>query len=440
MNISKSLLLATAIAGLTGCGSGSDTASSVAPDPVATQADPTPTSSKLTIRGAVTDDPIDSASVMFNVGERQFEATRISDVNGTFEVEIEYDSLDDIVYGEALRGATNIHFLGDVTTVGDLLAQAHDGAVNGGRITNITTAKFALARNSTDDGIIDSYAEFRQASLGVDPEQLLNVGAAIKAVVEAIDGTTLPSDVSDTLALADGLADGSSTFIADLNEVSPGTMVASIDKLLSDGFATMDFYSDDVPGVYLSTTSLKTFALFVDGSGLVNTFDDSPISRVSQWGVNADGDLSLVYAADANKTDVLQLLSATAGRLQINSKSLVSNDEEEKFYDVASFKFYEFDGRFDAASAAGAYNVQDGSDFVLSTDGSGYFADANGTVSGNLSWRVAGDGRLVLTLGGGLEQTLTRLTGEDGELRVLSLTTRTGGAVESLVVESIEKS
>lgn len=440
MKISKNLLLAAAIAGLVGCGGGSDSATDDSTEPAVTQVDPAPTSSKLTILGAVTDDPIDSASVVFHVGDREFAATRDSDVSGAFEVEIEYDSLTDIVYGQALRSATNIHFLGNVTTVGELLELADNGVVDGGRITNITTAKFALVSNSTDDGSIDSYEEFMTASDGVDPEQLLNVGAAIKAVVEAIDGTTLPSDLADTLALAEGLANGSSTFIEDLNEVSPGTMIASIDKLLNDGFATIDFALENVPGVYLSTTSLKTFALFADGSGLVNTFDDSPVSRVSQWDVNADGDLSLVYAADQNKADLLQLLAATGDSMQINRKAVVSNEEEASFYDVASFKFYAFDGRFSEDTASGSYSVEDGRDFVLNVGGSGFFVDANGTVAGDLSWRVGGDGRLVLSLGGGVEQTLTRLAAEDGALRVLSLTTRTGGAVEALVVDSITKS
>ncbi len=439
MKFSKNLLLATAIASLVGCGGGSDSTPSASADPAAAAPAPVADANTLMIQGAVTDDPIDSATVMFHVGERQFEAARISDVNGGFEVEIEYDSLDDLVYGEALRGATNIHFLGDVTTVGDLLAQARDGMVNGGRITNITTAKFALASNATDDGQIDSYDEFLNASDGVDPERLLNVGAAIKAVVEAIDGTTLPSDVSDTLELAKGLADGSSTFIDDLNAASPGTLATSIDRLLTDGFATMDFYAEDVPGVYVSTTSLKTYALFVDGSGLANSFDDSPISRVSQWDVNADGDVALTFAQQA-KVDVLQLLSATGDRRQINRKALVSNDEQESFYDVASYSYFAFEGRFDEAEVVGSYRVEQGRDFVLNVGGVGYFVDANGTVSGDLAWRVAGDGRLVLSLGNGIEQTLTRLATDDGALRVLALTTRTGGDVEALIVDTLEKS
>lgn len=439
MKISRNLLLATAIASLVGCGGGSDSATSASSDPATSAIDPAPVSKTLMIQGAVTDDPIDAASVIFHVGDRQFEAARISDVNGGFEVEIEYDSLDDIVYGEALRGATNIHFLGDVTTVGELLARASDGMVNGGRITNITTAKFALASNATNDGQINSYDEFESASAGVDPEQLLNVGAAIKAVVESIDGTTLPSDLDDTLELAEGLADGSSTFIDDLNAVSPGTLVASIDKLLSDGFATIDFDTEDVPGVYMSTTSLKTYALFADGSGLANSFDDSPISRVSQWDVNEDGDVALTFASEA-KVDVLQLLSSTGDSRQINRKALVSNDEQESFYDVASYSFFAFDGRFDQADVVGTYSAEEGRDFVLNVGGSGYFVDANGTVSGDLVWRVAGDGRLVLSLGSGIEQTLTRLATGGDQLRVLSLTTRAGGDVEELIVETLEKS
>ena len=282
MNFSSKLCIALSFAGLVGCGGGG----SDSPDPVtnATSNDSASTSSKLTITGAVTDDPIDSAMVSFRVGDREFEATRGSDVSGGFSVEIEYDSLDDLVLGQALRNASGIHFMGDVMTVRDLLRQARNGTVTGARITNVTTAKYVLASNATDDGIIDSYAEFLQASDGVDPQELLNVGASIKAVVEQINGAILPLDLLTTLELAEGIANGSSSFIQDLAVTSPGTLEAAIEKLLNDGFATLDFAEDAVPGVYMGTTALKAFALFADGSGLVNNFDDNDIARVRGLG------------------------------------------------------------------------------------------------------------------------------------------------------------
>ena len=436
MKFSPNLPLAICIASFIGCSSGSGTS-----EP-ATQStsSPPPVMSKLTITGAVTDDPIDSATVSFRVGERQYEAQLGSDVGGGFSVDIEYDSLDDIVYGEALRNASGIHFVGDVMTVRDLLNRSSDGQVDGTRITNVTTAKFLLAIHSTNDGAIDSYEEFVQAAEGVDPEQLLTVSAAIKAVVESIDGTTLPSGVASTYELADALAAGTSSFIGDLNAASPGTLNTAIDKLLSDGFATEDFVAADVPGVYMSMTSQMAYALFEDGSGLINAFTDSDIERVSEWEVNSDGDLALVYSAGNSKRDVLQRLSVTADMVQLNQRRA---DDEDVTYDVAGFRRYTFEGRFAAADAAGTYTSDDGagSDFVLNVGGSGYFIDANGTVAGDLSWQVAGDGRLVLNRGNGLSKTFTRLHGPaSGGLDVLSLDIRTSGAVQAMQVLRYTKS
>ncbi len=436
MKFSRNLPLAICIASLIGCSSGS---SSTDPVPAASSSPP-PVSTKLTITGAVTDDPIDNASVSFRVGDREYAAPLGSDISGGFSVDIEYDSLDDLVFGEATRSATGIRFVGNVMTVRDLLERARDGRVDGTRITNVTTAKFVLASHATNDGVIDSYQEFVEAVEGIDPEQLLNVGAAIKAVVEAIDGTALPNGVANTYELAAAIAAGTSTFIDDLNVTSPGTMQTSIAKLLSDGFATEDFVVADVPGVYMSTTSQISYALFEDGSGLVDTFSDSDVESVGDWQVNADGDLALVYSGRSTKQDVLQRLSATGDSFQLNQQR---SGDEEVSYEVASFRRYTFEGRFDAASAAGTYTGRDGggASFVLNVGGSGFFLDANGTTTGELSWAVAGDGRLILNIGNGLSKTFTRLRGPDAEgFDVLSLDTRSGGAVQSMSIDTYTKS
>lgn len=434
MNAFKLFVLAACGAALVGCGGGSGgPAAAVQADLVA----PPPPVQKLTIHGAVIDDPIDTASVSFRVGERHYEASRPSDANGAFSVEIEYDSVDDLVYGQALRSATGIHFVGDVMTVGELLEKARNGVVNGARITNLTTAKFVLAAHSTADGAIDSYGEFMAASRGVDAEKLVEVGAAIKAVVESIDGTVLPADIRDTLDLAEKIVAGATSFVGDLNVASPATMRASIAKMLTDGYATEDFDPARVPGVYMSTTSLTAYALFADGSGLVNFFDDRDIERVRDWRVNADGDLELDYTAGDGRGDLLQILSDTGAALQINQVRGVPSGAGDA-YEVANFEYYAFEGRFKNEEAPGRYANLDGSggDFVLSVGGRGYLLDASGTPAGTLLWNVAGDGRLVLSLPSGSKTVLTRLAGEGDALRVLSLTTRVGGAVERMLVQT----
>lgn len=437
MRIFKNLPVIFLAAGLTACGGGADTA-----DELSQGAQPQPVAvNKLTIQGAVTDDPIDAAQVSFRIGERHYQASRDSDVDGGFSVDIEYDSLDDLVYGEALRDASGIHLVGSVMTVRELLARASGGVVSGTKITNLTTAKFVLAAQATDDGSIDNYAEFDTASRGVDPTALVTVGAAIKVVVEAIDGTVMPPDATTTLELAERIANGSSSFVGDLNALSPQTMSASIQKMLTDGHATEDFDLARVAGVYMSTTSLAAYALFADGSGLVNYFDDRDIERIRDWSINADGDLTLTYAAAGAGQSVLQILSGSGAALQINQVRGAPTAANGAF-DVANFEFYDFSGRFDAAAVAGTYASVDDSaaDFVLGVDGSGFFLDAQGTVAGGLSWMLAGDGRLVISLPSGRKTVMTRLAGDGGVVKVLAIGTRTGGMVESMLVQSYTKS
>lgn len=422
---------------LTACG-GSSSPDAPEQPVTATAADPA-AASKLTIRGAVTDDPIDSATVRYRVGEREFEAARISDNDGAYEIEIEYDSLDDVVIGEAVRGATNIHFVGDVTTVRELLAGAQDGVVDAGRITNLTTAKYVLASNATDDGQFDSLDEFATATDGVDPYELLTVSAAIKTVVESIDGTVLPVDVADTLELAERIADGSSSFVQDLATTSPGTLPFAINKMLNDGFATLDFEASDVPAVYMSNTASLAYVFFADGSGLSTTFADAPADRVRQWQVNTDGDLALTYAADPGQAQVLKLLSSTSDRRQISVEADADGGDEAASDDVANFVVYRFAGEFDVTTVPGNYATADGSGFELVAGGSGWRFDVNGTVSSDLTWRVDGNGRLILDFGSGETRSLTQLGGATETVRTLSLDVRTGGAIEGVAVQEFTK-
>ncbi|MEO1574884.1 MAG: hypothetical protein AAFU65_07980 [Pseudomonadota bacterium] len=426
-SVALTALFGTALAG---CGGGSSGDANI-PESAATPAPPA--AAKLMLRGAVTDDPIDSASVVYHVGDRVFSAGRISDVNGDFEVEIEYDSLDDVVYGEATRGANGIHFIGDVMTVRDLLARAHDGVVDSGRITNVTTAKFVLARNATDDGRFDSFDDFASATHGVDAGELLDVSAAIKAVVESIDGVILPSDIEDTLQLAERLASGTTTFVEDLNEVAPGAMDAARRKLLSDGFATEDFSADAVPAVYTSTSGALAFAFFDDGSGLATDFSDAPVARISRWTVNADGDLEIRYADDPARVEIVQILAGTGDVYALNVKRGGDDPQQDVAPSVESFQALGFSGAFSTATAVGRYSTPNGVAFELNAGGTGLKFDTSGTVAGTLRWAVDGDGRLVLDFGDGTLSTLTRLASDAG-IRVLSLDVRRGGVMDRFEV------
>ncbi|MEM6640502.1 MAG: hypothetical protein AAF610_11465, partial [Pseudomonadota bacterium] len=417
---------------LSGCGgSGGEDDTSRPDDPVAG-----PPTNSLTLQGNVTDDPIDAANVQFRVGSQTFDATAVTGVNGEYEVTINYDDTDELVYGEALRSAGNIRFVGDVTTVGDLLARADNGVVDAGDITNVTTATFVLAERATSDQSIDSYAEFVAAAQGISADELLQVSAAIKVVVEAIDGAALPTGVADTLTLAELLAAGGSTFVNDLNTTAPGALQTAIERLLTDGFATEDFDPALVEGVYMSTSGAQAFALFDDGTGRFTTFSDGPVPRISRWRVNADGDLEVTIADDSGRTLTLQILAQTGDVLQLSERTAASGVQPAGTPVAVNYERYAFGAPFTTAGVLGRYDAPNAQSFSLSSGGNGLRFDSSGTVVGELTWTVDGEGRLVLDFGFGSVRTLTRLADDasGNGVRVLSMDVGTGGGVESFEV------
>ncbi|NND59377.1 MAG: carboxypeptidase regulatory-like domain-containing protein, partial [Gammaproteobacteria bacterium] len=193
-----SLLALGAMMSLTGCGSsGSDTGgespgSQVPPPPVASGGD------TISISGKVTDMPIANATVTVTVGGQTFTADAPTDAEGNYTVEISSDDPNAIVVLEA-TDSTGVHFTAVLDDFGGFEAKADsDGNVADTDITNVTTAHYLLATNASDDGSIDDADELDEVAGRIDPAAVLQLSAAIKLVVENIEGVALPDGVDNT--------------------------------------------------------------------------------------------------------------------------------------------------------------------------------------------------------------------------------------------------
>jgi hypothetical protein len=380
-----------ALAALYGCGGGGSDSPPI--DPVV---DPP---SSLTLSGIVTDAPVANATVTVHVGSESFTADALTDADGAFSVDIESDDPDALVSFEA-EDDNGVHLVSMPTTFGTLEDQADaDGAVSGLTITNLTTAHYVLATRATADGSIDDLDELADVVAGVDAMELFELAAAIKVVVEGMDGVALPSGYSDTLELAEAIADGSSDFVSDVETSSPGTLDAAKDAVISDGNATVPFVAGDSSGVYVDSTTDTTLALIDGGFGWMN--EGGSITQVGSWHVDEDGKLYVLFPGADHAVDTLTQLGRIGAYAAVHKTegSLVDDDVDGS--SCSTYEHQAFGDAFDEAEIADSSFVlanADDTSLVFLSDGSGYDADAGTGAQGEeFAWQVVANGELVIS-------------------------------------------
>jgi hypothetical protein len=418
----------TALLALYGCGGGGG--SDVVTPPVV---DPTAT---LTLSGHVTDAAVPNATVTVHVGTESFSAGAMTDANGAFAVDIESANDDALVSFEAEDASGVVHFMSLPTTFGALAALADaDGNVSGVSITNVTTAHAVLAARATADGSIDSMAELETVAPSVDSAELLQLAAAIKVIVESRDGVTLPNGYSDTLELAQAIADGTSTFLDDVETTSPGTLSDAADAVLTDGNATVAFSVGDAAGVYVDATNDVTVALFNGGLGWMNASGD--LRQIGSWHVDEDGRIYMLFPGGDHEVNSLTLLGQAGDFASVVTDVSSLTDGNSQGQTFATYEHSAF-GAFTAAELTDNSFVlanDTATALVFMADGTGYDADAtSGAQQQSFHWQVLSSGELVLEYDGAVV-TVDRV-GTSADVLVVS--TDAGGAPTAVAVTQLD--
>jgi hypothetical protein len=389
----RSACLAALLA-LYGCGGGG---SGDTPPPV------TVPTVQLTLSGTVTDAAVPNATVTVHVGSDSFTSSAMTDADGAFSVDIESNDNDALVTLEATDETGTVHFMTVPTSFGELRAAADtDGGVAGLSVTNVTTAHYVLALRSTSDGEFDDLDEVENVAASVDSGELLELAAAIKTVVENRDGVTLPDGVSDTLELADGIADGSSTFLDDVEASSPGTLDDAEDDVLNDGNATVPFDAESAAGVYVDASADVMLALLDGGLGWMKSGNE--VRAIGNWHVDEAGKISMVFPGGEHEVNSLTLLGQAGGFDSVVADTSSMTDGSSLGMEFATYQHSAFGDGFDEAALAGGTFVladDDATALVFLANGSGYNADASsGAQQDSFHWQVTGDGRLVIEYDG----------------------------------------
>lgn len=402
--ISKKILLTLlfgAAATLNACGGSSGSPPAVSPPP------PPPAPAMVTVTGFVTDMPIANATVILTVDGQDFTAVNPTGADGSYSVDIESTDPDALVECVAFDPNGPARFSALLDSFAGFQADAGvDGIVEDANITNVTTAQLLLARKLAADGSIDSLDELEEIAAQIDPDELLQLAAAIKVVVDSIQGVVLPAEFADVEALAQAIVDGNTTFLADIEVTNPGIIDETIDEVINDGSATIPFTAESTPGVYIDTNGADLTVLYEDGTGY-NAEEDAlgQILEAVTWALNAESSaLEISFQNDQGVAivDTIVLLNEAGSVLSLHVSSVEDGvPVEPETANVVRLGF-DPDG-FDAASVAGSY--RDPADEEAPTeytvflgDGNGYDIDvATGVQDDFFTWVVNAAAELELT-------------------------------------------
>jgi hypothetical protein len=404
------LALSTAL--LTACGGGASDAPQNEPDPAV--------SGKITLAGVVTDNPIVNASVMVRVAETAFDDAPPTGSNGEFQLDISSEKPDALVVAEALDAVNGVKLTAVLNTFANYSAQARNGVVDGIKITNVTTALQILAEQLASDGSIDTFTEYHQLSEQIDANELFELAAAIKVVVENIDGSVLPAGVSDTEALARAIANGNSSFLTDIATNAPAALEEARTKLLTDGNATLPFEPVSAPGVYASVSDRFIYAVFSNGSALVDYGTDESVPGTPSWSLNDNGQLVVSFVGFERATDSLSAIGTVGDIVHLVREADFRN---AKSVDASSVRKINFGAAFDAANVPGSWvdGDMEASRWVFVEGGQGYRLNTQTQIQSDaFNWDVTSDGRINMTFDG-TDESMQFVRLDDGADAVLQI-------------------
>lgn len=228
-----SLILATQ---LTACGGDDDGGNAVVPPPP-----PAATKVKLTLTGAVTDEPIANANVTATIGTETFTAT--ADASGSYSLDVEIDEADtDEFITLTAKGVGDQGFVEFTSLAGSFAALTAQAGTDktlsndenfSTQITNVSTAEAVLLKDANGGEPVTSDATLQSLGSSINAQDVLDLAAAIKLAVDDAENYPLPEGQTSILALASDSA-ARQAFINETFEADPAAFAAAQQAIAQD--------------------------------------------------------------------------------------------------------------------------------------------------------------------------------------------------------------
>ncbi|GFE91610.1 carboxypeptidase-like regulatory domain-containing protein [Steroidobacter agaridevorans] len=252
---------------------------------------PAPTGSRLTLTGTVTDAPIPSAVVTATIGGQTFTAT--ADANGNYRLEL---TVAQSATGEFItlkaKGAgpqSYVEFTSLLGTFQALKTQAGSDEILSSsenfatQITNVSTALAVLLQQANGGQPVASQTSIDTLTPTLNAQQLLDLAAAIKLLVDQPDDYPMPSGQTSLQALLANTT-ARKQLVSDFFEQDPATFQAAQSAIANDPTLTRPVTSatlpstltavlvtDDDAATYAGLDRAISYTFNTDGTGKVSS-------------------------------------------------------------------------------------------------------------------------------------------------------------------------
>jgi hypothetical protein len=248
----------------------------------------------VTLTGTVTDAPIANAVVTATVGTETFTAT--ADANGNYSLPIEVTETDAGAFvtltARGVGAQSYVEFTSLAGSFQSLLSAAGDDATLSSsenfatQITNVSTAEAVFLQQANGGQPITSDGALQTLSSQVNAQDVLDLAAAIKLVVDDPTNYSMPAGETSILELASNPT-ARQSFINDVYDQDPSAFAAAQLAIAQDpdlaqpvnptelGSFTTALMSTDAGFTFNYTGRILHFDLNPDGTGFAmsETFD-----------------------------------------------------------------------------------------------------------------------------------------------------------------------
>ena len=263
---------------------------------------------QVALSGQVVDEPIPGAIVTVSLGGQDFEA--VADANGNYLLEIQTQDLDSYVkvsakggQGSEGKGIALVSLLGEI---GSLIESAGDDRTVGGEgeteanVTNVTTARYVLAVDANGGEEISSDEAMAEAEKSIDADELLEVAAVIKVVLDNPE-YSLPEGVTDVVELVSN-AEAYNDFVVEVTSENPedNALTQAMEEIVKDPALVQGYTADNLARVYYGTFPAAPgflsrggdrYQFNTDGSGSVANEQGA---QTFSWEIS-DGEVAVTY-------------------------------------------------------------------------------------------------------------------------------------------------
>lgn len=266
----------------------------------------------VSISGKVVDSPIADATVTVTIGGETYTTT--ADAEGVYTLDVTFvdgtELLTITAQGSADNSQEYVELVSALPSLASLAAAAGDDGVldrseaAGTNVTNVTTASHTLMVEANGGEAPTDDEALSVAQEAVDPNELLEVSAVIKLIIDN-DSFSLPEGTTSVLDLVQN-TEAYNAYVEEVEATDPEALDAVVEEIINDPELVEQEDSPTPPQFYLPTSATRpgfvsnayeTLVFNADGTGMIvsPSYSSEGSSSGFTWEVGEDNFYTLTY-------------------------------------------------------------------------------------------------------------------------------------------------